>query len=122
MRTVFQEQLAALATQMGEMCGLAGVAMQRATQALLQADLGLAEQVITDYEQIVAMNARAEESAVVLLALQQPVAGDLRAIVGALQIAADIDRMGALGPARGQDRPPAPPAARAARGSHRLLR
>jgi len=96
MRTVFQEQLAALATQMGEMCGLAGVAMQHATQALLQADLGLAEEVITGHERIVAMNARAEESAIGLLACQQPVAGDLRAIVGALQIAADIDRMGAL--------------------------
>ena len=46
MRTVFQEQLGALATRMPEMCGSAGMAMQRATQALLQADLGLAEQVI----------------------------------------------------------------------------
>ena len=36
MRTVYHEQLAALATQLGEMCGLAGVAMQRATEALLQ--------------------------------------------------------------------------------------
>ncbi len=43
------------------------------------------------------MSARAEETAVELLARQQPVAGDLRAIVSSLQIAADIDRMGALG-------------------------
>ena len=48
MWTVYHEQLAALATQLGEMCGLAGVAMKRATQALLQADIGLAEKVITD--------------------------------------------------------------------------
>jgi phosphate transport system protein len=41
------------------------------------------------------MSAHAEESAFVLLALQAPVAGDLRAIVGSLQIAADLDRMGA---------------------------
>ena len=78
------------------MCGLAGVAMERATQALLQADLVLAEQVITDHEQIAAMSTRAEESAFVLLALQAPVAGDLRAIVSAIQMVADIDRMGAL--------------------------
>jgi phosphate transport system protein len=96
MRTAFHEQLAALSTQMGEMCGLAGVAMQRATAALLQADLVLAEQVIADHDQIVAMSARAEENAFVLLALQQPVAGDLRAIVSSIQIVADVDRMDAL--------------------------
>ena len=70
--------------------------MERATQALLQADLVLAEQVITDHDQITALSARAEESAFVLLALQAPVAGDLRAVVSAIQIAADVDRMGAL--------------------------
>jgi phosphate transport system protein len=96
MRTAYHEQLTALTTQLGEMCGLAGVAMERATQALLQADLVLAEQVISDHEQIAAMSARAEESAFVLLALQAPVAGDLRAIVSSIQIVADVDRMGAL--------------------------
>jgi phosphate transport system protein len=96
MRTAYHEQLDQLTAQLGEMCGLAGVAMERATQALLQADLVLAEQVITDQEQIGALSTRAEESAFVLLALQAPVAGDLRAIVGSLQSVADIDRMGAL--------------------------
>jgi phosphate transport system protein len=96
MRTIYHEKLVALSKQSGEMCGLAGVAMERATRALLQADIALAEQVITGHEQIVTMSARAEESAVALLALQQPVAGELRAIVGAIQIAADVDRMGAL--------------------------
>ncbi|MGE0214322.1 phosphate signaling complex protein PhoU [Mycolicibacterium sp.] len=96
MRTAYHEQLDALTSQLGEMCGLAGAAMERATQALLQADLALAEQVITDHEQIAAMSARAEESAFVLLALQAPVAGDLRAIVSSIQIVADVDRMGAL--------------------------
>ena len=43
MRTAYHEQLDALTNQLGEMCGLAGVAMERATQALLQADLVLAE-------------------------------------------------------------------------------
>jgi phosphate transport system protein len=96
MRTAYHEQLDALTDQLGEMCGLAGAAMERATQALLQADLVLAEQVITDHEQIAAMSAKAEESAFVLLALQAPVAGDLRAIVSSIQIVADVDRMGAL--------------------------
>jgi phosphate transport system protein len=96
MRTAYHEQLDALTAQLGEMCGMAGVAMERATQALLQADLVLAEQVITDHDQITAMSVRAEEAAFVLLALQAPVAGDLRAIVSSIQMVADVDRMGAL--------------------------
>lgn len=70
--------------------------MERATQALLQADLLLAEQVITDYEGIVLRAAAAEERAFSLLALQAPVAGDLRAVVSAIRNVADVDRMGAL--------------------------
>src|SRR6201987_4645928 len=96
MRTAYHDQLDALTAQLGEMCGLAGAAMERAPQALLQADLVLAEQVITDHEQIAAMSVRAEEAAFVLLALQAPVAGDLRAIVSSIQIVADVVRMGAL--------------------------
>src|ERR1700674_867180 len=96
MRTAYHEQLSELSEQLGEMCGLAGVAMERATQALLQADLVLAEQVISDHEKIAEMSTQAEESAFVLLALQAPVAGDLRSIVSAIQMVADIDRMGAL--------------------------
>lgn len=96
MRTAYHEQLEALNNQLAEMCRLAGVAMERATQALLQADLVLAEQVIGDHEQIMASSARAEETAFVLLALQAPVAGDLRAIVSSIQIVADVERMGAL--------------------------
>jgi phosphate transport system protein len=96
MRTAYHEQLESLSNRLGEMCGLAGAAMERATQALLQADLALAEQVITDHDQISALSVRAEEEAFVILALQAPVAGDLRAIVSSIQIVADVDRMGAL--------------------------
>lgn len=96
MRTAYHEQLDALTHQLAEMCRMAGIAMERATQALLQADLALAEQVIGDHENIIAASARAEEAAFVLLALQAPVAGDLRAIVGSIQIVADVERMGAL--------------------------
>ena len=96
MRTTFYEELSALSTQVGEMCGLAADAMEHATQALLGADLSVAEQVIADHEHIVAMSRKTEGSAVKLLALQQPVAGDLRTIVSALHVGADIERMGAL--------------------------
>lgn len=96
MRTAYHEQLNALTHQLAEMCRMAGIAMERATQALLQADLVMAEQVIGDHENIIAASARAEETAFVLLALQAPVAGDLRAIVASIQIVADVERMGAL--------------------------
>ncbi len=96
MRTAYRKQLADLATQLGEMCGLAGVAMKRATQALLEADMAAAEQVIRGHEQIVAMRSHAEKDAFALLALQQPVAGELREIFSSIQIIADTERMGAL--------------------------
>jgi phosphate transport system protein len=96
MRTAYHEQLAALGTQMGEMCGLAANAMEHATHALLERDLSVAEQVIADQEHLNAMSRRAEENALKLLALQQPVASDLRMIVGSIHIGADIERMGAL--------------------------
>lgn len=78
------------------MCGSAGQAMESATQALLQADLVLAEQVITDHEAVVQQARKTEEQALTVLALQAPVAGDLRAVVSALKNIADVDRMAAL--------------------------
>jgi phosphate transport system protein len=95
MRTAFHDQLASLIETLSQMCGLAGAAMERATQALLQADLVLAEQVITNHDELSRMQT-AEEAAFVLLALQAPVAGDLRLVVGSMQNVADAERMGGL--------------------------
>ena len=96
MRTVFHEQLDSLTETLSQMCGLAGVAMERATQALLQANLTIAETVIGDHEHLARMQTGAEEAAFVLLALQAPVATDLRTIVGSMQNVADAERMGGL--------------------------
>ena len=96
MRTVFHEQLDSLTETLSQMCGLAGVAMERATQALLQANLTIAETVIGDHERLARMQTGAEEAAFVLLALQAPVATDLRTIVGSMQNVADAERMGGL--------------------------
>jgi phosphate transport system protein len=96
MRTAYHEELSALSAQAGEMCGLAADAMEHATQALLGADLSVAEQVIADHEHIAEMSKRTEARAIKLLATQQPVAGDLRTIVSAIHVGADIERMGAL--------------------------
>ncbi|MCK0517281.1 phosphate signaling complex protein PhoU [Williamsia muralis] len=96
MRSAYIEQMAELNGVLGQMCALAGIAMERSTQALLQADLAVAESVISDHEQLTQLSTQAEERAFALLALQAPVAGDLRSIVSGFQIVADIDRMGAL--------------------------
>jgi len=96
MRTVYGAQLSALTGELAEMCGLAGTAMQRATDALLSADLLAAEQVIGEHETIAEASAKAEDAGLALLTLRAPVAGELRTIVGSIQIVADIERMGAL--------------------------
>jgi phosphate transport system protein len=96
MRTAYHEHLSDLAEQLSRLCGVSGDEMERATRTLLQADLASAEQVISDYDKIAAMGTRAEESAITLLALQQPVAGELRSIISWIQVIADVDRMTAL--------------------------
>jgi phosphate transport system protein len=95
-RNAFHQQLDDLIVGIADMCGAAGQAMESATQALLQADLLLAEQVITDHEAILQHARKTEEQALTVLALQAPVAGDLRAVVSALKNIADVERMAAL--------------------------
>jgi phosphate transport system protein len=95
-REGFQQDLRSLTSSIAEMCEQAGLAMQRATQALLQADLELAEQVITELQEIAPNVAGIEDDALRLLALQAPVAGDLRAVVSSLKNVADVQRMHAL--------------------------
>ena len=96
MRTAFHEQLDALTAAIADMCGLAGQAMQDATQALLAADAALAERVIGGHDEMMSNVVRAEQDAFTLLALQAPVATDLRVVVASLRNVADADRMGAL--------------------------
>ena len=96
MRVTMNEQMSDLANLLGEMSGLAGSAMERATQSLLQADLTLAEQVIAEHDRMAELAHLAEDKAFALLALQAPVAGDLRQVVSGIQIVADVHRMGTL--------------------------
>jgi phosphate transport system protein len=115
MRTAFYEELSALSAQVGDMCGLAADAMEHATQALLGADLSIAEQVIADHEHIAAMSRRAEGSALKLLALQQPGAGARRASGGS-------SHGGRAGRARRPHRAAAASRMRVARRGSRVLR
>jgi phosphate transport system protein len=96
MRTAFHQQLDTLTTAIAEMCALASRAMPDATQALLHADAALAEHVIAEHDEIMFNAGYAEQDAIALLALQAPVAGDLRTVVAPLKNVADADRMGVL--------------------------
>jgi phosphate transport system protein len=70
--------------------------MQRATTSLLEGDVALAEGVITGDAAVNDLHHEVEEKVYGLLARQAPVASDLRLVVTALHIAADIERMGDL--------------------------
>lgn len=96
MREQFHGELTGLSEQMVEMTRLVGSAISRATRALLDADLGLAESVIAADERIDAVQAAIEEKSLELLARQAPVATDLRVIVTGLRMTADLERMGDL--------------------------
>lgn len=96
MRSAFHEELDALPARLAEMAGLARDAMADGSAALVDADLRLAEKVISGDAQIDELKTRVQESASELLACQQPVAGDLRAVMTALRMSVDLERMGDL--------------------------
>jgi phosphate transport system protein len=96
MREQFHGQLEHLGTQLAAMCGMATDAMRWATQALLDADLPTAEQVLTQDEALDRARDQCQQDVQALLALQSPVAGDLRTVLAAVYCAEKIERMGDL--------------------------
>lgn len=96
MRQAYQSQLDDLLAELAVMCSSVGQAMRTATDALLTADLRRAEQVIAGDARIDELRNQAEERSFALLALQAPVATDLRVVVSAIHAAGDLERMGDL--------------------------
>lgn len=96
MRMKFQEKLDALTDRLASMCHLAGQAVESATDALVVADLRGAERVFDLSEQIEALRGPCEEQAMALLALQAPVARDLRQVITGVHLVTDLSRMGGL--------------------------
>ncbi|MGW5150964.1 phosphate signaling complex protein PhoU [Rhodococcus koreensis] len=96
MRMKFHEQLDDLTDQLASMCHLAGEAIEVATDALVRADLPQAERVFDLTEQIAQLRGPCEEQALALLALQAPVARDLRQVVTGVHLVSDLSRMGGL--------------------------
>jgi phosphate transport system protein len=95
-REQYREELQDLTTCMVEMANSVGSAMSKATTALLDADVALADLVIAGDEHIDAVRESIEERCFTLLARQQPVATDLRTITTAMRIVSDLERMGDL--------------------------
>ncbi|GAA1223726.1 phosphate signaling complex protein PhoU [Kitasatospora nipponensis] len=96
MRDSYHEELDSIGDGLVEMARLVGSAMGRATTALLDADLALAESVIAADEKVNALHHDLEDRAIDLLARQQPVATDLRIVVTSLRMSADLERCGDL--------------------------
>ena len=94
MRDTYHDELDAISASLVEMTNLVGSAMSRATTALLDADLQLAESVIANDEAVDSLYRETEARAFDLLARQQPVASDLRALVTSLRMVAELERMG----------------------------
>ena len=96
MRDLFHEELDAINETILKMAGLVRTAMADATQALLTADLHLAEKVIAADQVIDDIQHDLDNRSINLMARQQPVAADLRNLVSTLRISADLERMGDL--------------------------
>ncbi|WP_410877294.1 phosphate signaling complex PhoU family protein [Nocardia sp. A7] len=94
MRTQFTLELVALANDLTLMSRVAHDATERVTRALAGADLAATYEVFALDEQLQRMFAACESRTMALLALQAPVARDLRHVVTAIQVAGELSRIG----------------------------
>ncbi len=94
MQRHFDEQIDQLKQQLLLMSGRAEGITRKALESLMRRDVALAEQVIADDKAIDRMEIDIEEQCIQLLALQQPLARDLRLIAASLKISNDLERVG----------------------------
>jgi phosphate transport system protein len=92
----FDSDLQALAHMVAEMGGLAEKQIADAVDALAKRDTALAQRIAAADVNIDALQREIEEKAVLTIARRQPMAVDLREIVGALRLASDLERIGDL--------------------------
>ena len=96
MRDAYHEALDAITDELVAMSRQVASMMQRASVALLEVDRERAEAVIEADEEVDSINQDIELSTTELIALQQPVATDLRMVVASMRISATLERMGDL--------------------------
>ena len=90
----FHEQLDQLKQRLLDMSERAEDLVAMAVESLLQRDAAKAESVIVGDRSVDALEVEIEQLAISLLALQQPMARDLRFIIGAIKISSDLERVG----------------------------
>lgn len=95
-RSVFQEELDDVSQSLVDLASMVTESMKKATEALLDAELRLAEDVISADEKIDNYQHELDSRIIDIIARQQPVASDLRALITALRMSADLERMGDL--------------------------
>jgi phosphate transport system protein len=96
MRDIYHDELDEIGATLITMAKLVGVAMQRATTALLDGNLAGAEAVISGDPEIDALRAQTEHRCFQMIARQQPVATDLRVLITSIHMLTDLERMGDL--------------------------
>jgi phosphate transport system protein len=96
MRETFHAQLTGLRDQLAEMCELAAAAMRSACTAVSEADTDLARRVLAADAELDRARDRCEATTLQLLALQAPVARDLRLVITAVYCTDKLERMGDL--------------------------
>ncbi|GGH43522.1 phosphate signaling complex protein PhoU [Microbacterium album] len=94
MREVFHQSLEDVQSRLVEIAELVTIAIDKATRAFGTSDVALAEEVIADDALIDERTFALDELAIEILAMQQPVARDLRIVVTALRVSASLERMG----------------------------
>ena len=92
----FDVDLQELTRKVSEMGGLAEKEISDAVEALARRDNGLAKRVVIADAAVDALQAEIEERAILTIARRQPMAVDLREIVGALRVSNDLERIGDL--------------------------
>lgn len=95
-RSVFQDELDSVSQTLFDLSVMVSDSMARATKSVMTKDLKLAEEVITSDEKIDTVQHDLDARIIDIIARQQPVASDLRALVTALRMSADLERMGDL--------------------------
>lgn len=96
MRTSYHEELDGLLNSLLHMAELVETALEEATAALFEADLNRAEAVISNDAELDQLHEKLEYECLSLLALQAPVAGELRTVVSAIRMVFELARMGDL--------------------------
>ena len=95
--SAYDEELKYLSKRIAAMGGHAERMVEQAIQALVNGDPGLAQKVIRDDIVLDEGQREIDDKAIVIIAKRQPMATDLREIVGAIRISADLERVGDLG-------------------------